>query len=82
IAKKFNVDYELRTTLVPGLVGERELKMIHKQIFPYKIWVWQMFRSDIGNIVDKGLVGKSFSVDEMVRIRNLSKKMKNVILRF
>ena len=82
IVKKSGIDYELRTTLVPGLVGKKELEMIHAQISPYKTWAWQMFRSDIGDIVDKSLVGKEFIKEEIDEIRSLSKKFKNVIIRF
>jgi pyruvate formate lyase activating enzyme len=82
LVKRSGIDYELRTTLVPSLVGKKELKLIHEQISPYKTWAWQMFRSDIGDIVDKSLVGKEFSKEEIDEIKSLSKKFENVVIRF
>lgn len=55
LIKSSGVDYEFRTTVVPGLHGKEEIKEIAKAISPAKKYFLQAFRS-IKNI-DASLVG-------------------------
>jgi pyruvate formate lyase activating enzyme len=43
LLKECGIDYEFRTTMVPGIVGKRELTQIARKITPAKKYVLQQF---------------------------------------
>jgi len=74
------VDHEFRTTFVPGLVDVDHIESISKMVGQDK-WAWQRFRYDLGEILDKRLIGRDFSPEDFRRFESLSKQYKNVVLR-
>jgi len=65
LIKSSGVDYEFRTTVVPGLHGKEEIKEIAKAISPAKKYFLQAFRS-IKNI-DASLVGSPTPSDDFMK---------------
>ena len=65
LIKSSGVDYEFRTTIVPGLHGKEDIKEIAKAISPAKKYFLQAFRS-IKNI-DASLVGSPTPSDEFMK---------------
>jgi pyruvate formate lyase activating enzyme len=81
IVRQAKVDHELRTTFVPGLITTDDIEDISRIVGQDK-WAWQRFRYDLGEILDKQLLGRDFSLEEMKKFEILSKKYRNVILQF
>jgi len=81
ILKKSVIDHEFRTTFVPGLVDLQDIHEISEIIGGDK-WAWQIFRYDLGEILDKQLIGKDFSPEKKEEFESLAKQYQNVILRF
>jgi pyruvate formate lyase activating enzyme len=81
ILKQSSIELEFRTTFVPGLVGITDIEGM-SSLVDQKRWVWQKFRDDLGEVLDKKLVGRSFSSDELEEFEYLSKRFTNVVLRF
>ena len=81
IVKRSRIDYEFRTTFVPGLVDIDDINGIYEIVGQHR-WVWQKYRHDIGEILDKKLVEKSFSSEKTKKFESLSKQFINAILRF
>ena len=63
-----SVDYEFRTTVIPGLIGKKEIFLIGKQLEGSKRFVIQNFRSDKGLIDDKLNVIRSYSKENLNEI--------------
>lgn len=81
ILKQSGIEHVFRTTFVPGLVDVDEIETIGKIVDQDK-WEWQRFRYDLGEILDKQLLGRDFSQDERKTFQILSKQFRNVVLRF
>jgi pyruvate formate lyase activating enzyme len=81
VVRQSKVDHELRTTFVPGLITADDIEDISRIVGQDK-WAWQRFRYDLGEILDKQLLGRDFSPEEMKKFEILSKKFQNVIFRF
>lgn len=79
ILKNSNIDYEFRTTLVPGLVDYDDLDKI-KNIVGESKYVIQKFKNDAPNYVDNSFKGKSFSQSDVFKIKGWAKR-NNAILR-
>lgn len=81
IAKSLE-DYELRTTLVPGIHDEQEILKIADWIADnskekIKLYVLQQFRADLPNesTLDRGFIEKgNFPIGELKRIKNSLEK--------
>jgi len=81
IIRQLGVEREFRTTFVPDLIDINDIENIHMIVGQDK-WAWQRFRYDLGEILDKQLLGRDFSPDERTRFETLSKQFRNVVLRF
>ena len=77
-----DVDYEFRTTVIPGLVGKTEVLVISKILKGGKRYCIQSFRSSKPTI-DKRFKGlRSFSRKELEEMANIAKKfLKDVEIR-
>jgi len=68
VIRDSSVDYEFRTTVIPGLVGKKEIFLIGKQLEGAKKFVIQNFRSDKGLIDDKLSDLKPFEKEQIDEI--------------
>jgi pyruvate formate lyase activating enzyme len=72
LIKKSGVKLELRTTVVPGLVGEEDIRNICKQLKPKKYYI-QQFRPD--KTLDPAYEKLSMTSDEeLVRLAKIAKE--------
>jgi len=67
------VDYEFRSTVVPGFYDEGDAKKIGAWLKGAKKFVLQQFRSDVP-LVDKGMMGKQpYHITELEKIQKILK---------
>jgi len=70
IIKKSAVEHEFRTTVVPGLVGQKELYSIGRMIAPAGRYILQNFRS--GKVLsDKLRDRRGYTPEELEKFRNV-----------
>jgi pyruvate formate lyase activating enzyme len=72
ILKQGKVDYEFRTTVVPGLIGEEDIKKIAKWLSGSKRYFIQQFRP-INTLDLQFLQKKSYIPDELHRLQEIAK---------
>lgn len=73
LIRKSGVEYEFRTTVIPGLVGKKEVFLIGKMLNKSKRYVIQNFRVT-GSIINEELKkNKSYSTEELEEMKNLVK---------
>lgn len=73
IIKESGIDYEFRTTCVPGFVDEKIMENMGRMIEGSSKWYLQNFRSN-NDLLDKSLVGKSgFTEKQMSRFAEIGK---------
>jgi pyruvate formate lyase activating enzyme len=65
LIKDNGVDYEFRTTVIPGLVGKKEIFLISKWLEGSKKFVIQNFRGDRGLIDERFKEVKPYTKDEL-----------------
>jgi len=70
-----SVDYELRTTLVPTIHGQNDIKQICTSIKGSKKYVLQSFKGDVETLDPKFKNVKPFSPEEMGEFLKLAKEI-------
>ena len=65
LIRNSGIDYSFRTTVIPGLVGKKEIFLIGKWLNGSKKFVIQNFRSDRGLIDDKLKGVKPYSKEDL-----------------
>ena len=65
IIRNSSVDYEFRTTVIPGLVGKKEIFLIAKWLEGSKRFVIQNFRGDKGLVDDRLKEIKPYSKEKL-----------------
>ena len=74
IIKESNLPYELRTTVVPKLIGLKDIKDIGKLIKSADKWYLQQFKSNTELLNKKFKKIKPYSRDELEEMRKAAKK--------
>jgi len=73
IIKDSGIDYEFRCTVIPGLVGKKEISLIAKWLEGSKKFVIQNFRSDKGLIDERLKEVKSYSKEDLGEMAETTK---------
>jgi len=70
-----HVDYEFRTTVVPGLHTERDVKEICERIRGCRKYALQNFRAGLKTLNEDFEKSRSFSMEEMETLRRAAEKL-------
>jgi len=73
-----SIPYEFRTTMVPGLINEKDFVLMGESIKGASSWYLQQFKSDTPLVDSKYGGKKSYTTKEMENFVNIGKKFVNI----
>ncbi len=73
-----SLPYEFRTTMVPGLINEKDLILMGESIRGASSWYLQQFKSDTSLVDSKYGGKKSYTTQEMKNFVDIAKKFVNI----
>ncbi|MDY6985252.1 MAG: anaerobic ribonucleoside-triphosphate reductase activating protein [Candidatus Thermoplasmatota archaeon] len=73
-------EYEFRTTVVPGIIDERSIESIGKEIEGAKLWALQQFQGE--HVLDESFKIKPYEKDKIMRMKDTAESyVREVIVR-
>ncbi len=74
IIRESGIDYEFRTTIVPGLLGSKEIEKMGKFLKGSRAWYLQQFKSETDLVNTKFRDKDPYTDDEMTQLTEIGKK--------